>query len=257
VIFSNMQHDLNLLEVWFDNNKLVLNATKSKYMVFKNRNVQEGYQLTYRSQTLERVDVYKYLGLIITSDFKWDKHIDSTKTKILPYIFALSKLKTILPRKSLTMIYYAYIHSHIIYLNPIWSGSAHYKLNELYVLQKRALKYVMNVHWRFPTEKLFEENFKSLPYILKEELLIIIYKIVNNLIKHNYEPVQLNDLHSYQTRRRSHYNVQYFKSKMSDHNVFYKGMTEFNKLPSAVRNVNDLFRFKKQLLELLEKNVTF
>lgn len=43
------------------------------------------------------------------------------------------------------MIYNAYINTYSIYLNPIWSGAAQFKLNDLYVLQNRALKQILNV----------------------------------------------------------------------------------------------------------------
>ena len=49
---------------------------------------------------------FTYLGLTIKNSFKWDLHVDNIKKKILPYNFALYKLKSILPKKSLILIYY-------------------------------------------------------------------------------------------------------------------------------------------------------
>lgn len=224
-------------------------------MIFKNRNCNTSHQLLYNNHPLERVSEYKYLGLIITENFKWDAHIDLIKDKITPYIFCLRKLRNVLPRKALKLIYYAYIHSQIIYLNPVWSGCSKFKLNQLFVLQKRAIKYVMGVHWRHPSENLFKNGFKSILLIIEEELLVLIYKIVNNLIKHNYELTQIKSIHTHNTRRRSHYTVQFFSSNISDQNIFYKGLIEFNKLPSNIKNANNICIFKKTLFEYLsEKN---
>ncbi len=128
------------------------------------------------------------------------------------------------------------------------------KVNELYVLQKRALKHILNVHYQYPTEKLFCLDFKSLPYIIDEQILILIYKIVQNLIKNNYTPIQLNTIHSYETRRRSHYDVEFFHTELGRQNVYYKGFLNFNKLPSDIRQINTLKEFKYKLTEYI--NIT-
>ncbi len=88
---------------------------------------------------------------------------------------------------------------------------------------------------------------------MKQELLILIYKIVNNLIKHNCDLKQIKSLHAYETRRRSDFNVNFFQSAMCEHNVIYKGINEFNKLSSDVKNSNTVKLFKKNLVLHLEK----
>lgn len=67
---------------------------KSKYIVFKilDQSLLQNKIATYNTVVLERVEEYKYLGLIIQSNFKWEKHIDLIKRKIVPYIFSLRKL---------------------------------------------------------------------------------------------------------------------------------------------------------------------
>lgn len=254
-LFYQMQNDLNLLEQWFNNNKLMINIKKTKYMLFRvfNLNLIDDQSLTYMGQNLEKINEYKYLGLIIKDDFKWNKHVDYIKQKINPYIFSIKKLKNILPRKSLELIYYSYVYSHIIYLNPIWSGCTKYKLDQLYVLQKRALKYVTNVHWRHPTENLFQNDFKSLPYLIDHELLVLMYKIINNLIKHNFDLKQIKSFHDHNTRRKTNFNINFFSSEMCEHNVLYKGLNVYNNLPTDIKSAKTIENFKKCLKNHLPK----
>lgn len=56
-----MQNDLNILQIWFANNHLILNVNKSKYMIFKNHlldwnALDVNYELLY--EKLDRVDEY-------------------------------------------------------------------------------------------------------------------------------------------------------------------------------------------------------
>ena len=158
-----------------------------------------------------------------------------------------------MPTKALKMIYYSYIYSHIIYLSPIWSGCTKYKLDQLYVLQKRALKYVLNVHWRHSTEELFRNEFNSLPYLMNYELLLLIFKITHNLIKHNFDIKKLKSVHSHNTRRKSNFDIKFFSSYQLSNNVLYKGLNIYNKLPENVKNINCISKFKKALQDYLPK----
>ncbi len=113
---------------------------------------------------------------------------------------------------------------------------------------------MMNVNLRYPTAKLFQNKFKSLPYLLQEELLILIYKVIHDLIKNKYEPTQNSSIHSYDTRRRSQYNVEFFRSGMGENNVIYKGLLEYNKIPSDIRNSITLKDFNNDLKIYLQNN---
>lgn len=41
-------------------------------------------------------------------------------------------------------MYHAYIQSHIVYLNTIWSGAPEYKLKVLQIIQNKAIKAIYN-----------------------------------------------------------------------------------------------------------------
>ncbi len=126
-----------------------------------------------------------------------------------------------LPTIPIKLIYYSYIHSHIVYLNPIWAGASLQKLNELYIFQKRAIKYIFNVHRMFPSSKLFLNDFRSLRYIIKEQLILFIYKITHNHIKHNYILIRRNAIHNYSTRGCDEYEIEFFHTDMRYNNVMH------------------------------------
>ena len=144
-LYVEMQEDLNTLNKWFNQNHLILNTEKTKYMIFKSSNHQVSDQpLLYGSDNISRVKLHTYLGLLIDEKLKWYEHINSIQKSITPYIFAIRRVKHFISKKQLLQIYYAYIHSRLVYLNPIWSGNSQLKLMELEILQKRVLKYPVN-----------------------------------------------------------------------------------------------------------------
>lgn len=248
-IFQEMQHDIDLIANWFNTNQLDLNVSKTKYMFFTNCkiNMETIPILSYQNQTISRVNSFKYLGLIIDDKLSWSNHIDHIKSKIIPYIFTIRKLKHLLPRNTLLSIYFSYIYSQLIYLIPIWSCTSQYKITELLILQKRALKYIYNLPKRYPTHDLFTK-FKETPSLLtlaKIEDHILINKLVNNKLKHNLEIQQISQQHRYGHRRRSHFVVSFFNTNIGEKNILHRGLRAYNALPSEIRNETNIIKFKK------------
>lgn len=253
-LFLHMQEDLNILHQWMNKNFLILNSEKTKFILFENKildpDLMRQLKITYENTEIERVKYFKYLGLTIDDKLKWNYHIDKIKSSIVPYIFAINRTKRILPKETLLLIYDAYIMSRFVHLNPIWSGCARFKILELIILQKRALKFILQVPILYPTSLLFEK-FISLDIVIDRELLILIYKIVNNLIKHNFVLIRVADSHNHNTRRQSYFRINFFSTNASNNNVLYRGLNKFNSLPQGIKHEENIVTFKKKVTNYL------
>ena len=112
-----MNNYLNYVNRWLAWNKLTLNVEKSVYMPFGNYrdSIPDILTVKINNKQINRVESFKYLGIIFYSNVRWDKHIESTikKTKYLVFIF--SKLSKIMQTKTLMVMYYALFNSIISY----------------------------------------------------------------------------------------------------------------------------------------------
>ena len=78
-------------------------------------------------QTIKEVDTHKHLGIILSNDGTWHKHIDYIKTKAWDRINIMRKLKFQLDRRSLEIIYTTYIRPILEYGNEIWDNCTQYE----------------------------------------------------------------------------------------------------------------------------------
>ena len=81
--FELLQQDIDSISDWVDKNYLQFNVQKCKFMhtTRKAKYSQPASHLTLYGQPLDRVNTYKYLGLLLSGDLSWTQHINNTCTK--------------------------------------------------------------------------------------------------------------------------------------------------------------------------------
>ena len=91
--YLHFQNDVNALADCISSSLLNLNPTKCKYMI-KTRKCQAilpPTPLTVMGNTLDKVSSFKYLGVWITKDLSWSKHVSEicikAKKKVIGLIY--------------------------------------------------------------------------------------------------------------------------------------------------------------------------
>ena len=94
--FDNIrnQNTINNIYTWLCYNKLSLNVSKTKDMCFHTFNRIVIYpKLKINNFTIDRVTDFKLLGLIVSSNLKWNKHIDHISIKVSKVINVIKSYK--------------------------------------------------------------------------------------------------------------------------------------------------------------------
>ena len=113
------KNTLRELSKWYIANKLSLSIGKSNYIVFHNKGskVAKLFPETIKigAETINRVNVTKYIGVLIDQHLNWGEHIAKTCKSLLKLFGIYYRLrKFVTPQLSRT-IYYASIYSKISY----------------------------------------------------------------------------------------------------------------------------------------------
>ena len=135
-------------------NKLMINVSKSKAMMFHQRNKRiSNPEIKLNGELIEFVDTFNYLGIVLDQRLSWSAHTRSISAKISKVIGILSKLKHFFPPYILKIIYDALISSRIKYGLLIWGSCS----SQIFKLQKRAVRIISNAKFNAHTEPIFKK----------------------------------------------------------------------------------------------------
>ena len=89
-----------------------------------------------------------YLGILLDNQLLFKQHVKMLESKLSWYEGILFELKSFLPKYSLNIIYYAFIHSDLNYGLIIWSATPASNLSKLCRIQNKALRVITGTDWR-------------------------------------------------------------------------------------------------------------
>lgn len=246
-----MTHDLNLINSWFEQNKLSMNLEKTNFIVFSLRGAPPLINLSLNDTNISQVDCVDYLGLWIDQGLTWKTHILKVTSKINSIAFALRKIRKYISLDVAWNIYYAYIHPHFLYMNSIWGCSKTTVRFSLARIQNSIIKTIKKLPRLFPTNQLYSETLLQLSQLNKFEICVFFYKVINGRLKCNFTLISVSQVHNHNTRQRTHLHVHPSRTSMARDSVISKGIQLYNSLPQSIKDERSFNIFKSKLRSYL------
>ena len=143
VITNILQNDLNSFKGWCDRNKLTMNIKKTKYVTFglksQTRRIQN-HDLFIQDTKIERVNSYKYLGVILDINLSFNNHLENCLKLVSHKAYLLSKIRKYINVTTAVTIYKTMILPIVEYGDVLYAGSNKKLLHDLQVAQNRILR---------------------------------------------------------------------------------------------------------------------
>lgn len=247
-----LQRDLSALERWEEAWQMSFNPTKCVMLRISSKR-KTARQTTYQlhGHTLEVVDASKYLGVTLTEDLSWDKHIQNTIGKANRTIgFLRRNLKDCTPAvKDLT--YKTMVRPILEYSSTVWDPHQQASIKSLEQVQRRAARYVFNDYsTRTPgcvTKMLEDLNWEPLEVRRRHDRLSMLYRMEHNLVD-----IPVNRYLS-RSDSRTRGPVKFFQERITDltysNSFFPRTARDWNRLPSRVVSAATLEDFRLLLQE--------
>ena len=254
-IEERMNTELMLVNTWFQANLLSLNVTKTSFMIFS-RKKNLTANILINDVQLHRQYETKFLGVILSADLKWQKHIDIIANKTSKNIGIISKVRHLLPENLTRTLYLTLVDPYISYCNLVWSAPhCTGQLDKIFKLQKKYCRLITFSDFTAHSRPLFQRlSILSVYDKYKYQLLIYIYKISHGLISNYYSQGLFTKntlIHDYDTRQKNNLHLPKCRTSLRQQTVIFQGPKFWNMLPSEIRSSPSLGVFKCKLRNLL------
>ena len=136
-IENNISNEISKITTWLHSNKLKLNASKSKFMIFfKHPKIIPKLNIWANGNQIDEVQEINILGITIDQNITWTPFIRKISINISRVIGVLHKLKRIFPQDILRLIYNSLFYPHLIYGLNLWG----FKHKRITILQKKTIR---------------------------------------------------------------------------------------------------------------------
>ena len=251
-LYDTLNRELPNISCWFKSNRLSLNLQKTHFIHFKgSRIATNDYNGTLE---IDGIKIAKkknvtFLGVVINEFLSWDEHILKISIAISRCIGILAKLRHCLPLWTLINIYNSILLPHITYCNIVW-GMFKSKNNQLYLLQKKAIRLCAGGGFRDPTDPLFF-RFKTLKVddINTLQIALFMYRFQSNQLPETFDNIfRLNSaIHKYPTRISTDIHLFNPVTKLAHRSIRHAGPDTWNSIPLNVRRSLTISSFKLEL----------
>ncbi len=159
VIEKYLNEDLVSLGKWLDDNLMKVNVSKTKVMLLgttcKTSKI-DNVNVMMNNTKVEKVNCFKYLGVTIDANLKWNDHINNVYRNLCNSLGIMRRIKPFVPQSSLITIYNTMFLPHFDYGLIIWSDCGTTHLNKIQKLQNTAMCIILSAPFR--THKGYVKN---------------------------------------------------------------------------------------------------
>ncbi len=246
---SVINSDLNKISLWAKRWKININPSKTVAMLFSKKvNPNKNFTIKLNQDIIGLSDHHKHLGLWLSHNLQWKKHIKESANKARQRLGCLSRYKYKLDRKSIEQCYITFIRPLLEYGNVLFDAANKEDLDVLSEIEKEALRTITGARRRSNIDAMYHEvSWPSLEQRRKDHKICILGKVI---IK-RFPNYLLQDLPTFYDNTRTVRNNT-FAIPESDHDYYDKSFVPasiqlWNELPPEIRSIRSYKALKSKI----------
>jgi hypothetical protein len=257
-----LNENLNQIQEWANKWLVAFSPPKTKELLISNKAPRPHPPLYLDNQQITRVTQHKHLGIHLSNNLGWKKHIDETASKANRCLGILRPLKFILDRASLETLYKSFIRPILEYADIVWDApDAHrHGLDVLERVQTEAARLVTGATARCSTENLYKEiGWESLSLRRKLHRSTMMFKTMTGLAPESLLqkiPNQVAARTRYQLRNRGDIQAPMTRLVSYSQSFFPNAVRLWNGFTAAIKSSPSVASFKHNYLKMTPRPAT-
>ena len=212
------------------------------------------YQKFYTlcGQILQHTSEAKYLGVTLSSDLQWSKHIQDITSKCSSTLGLLRRNLSGCPIKLREQAYIALIRSRLEYCSAVWDPHLKKDINSVEAVQRRAARFTVQ-DYRYSSSviaMLSDLNWLLLKDRRKDIRRALLFQIIRGKISAEAENILLKP--DSRTRKKHNSSYRHLRPHTEQYrqSFFVATIIVWNNLSEACVNADTITAFKAQLRPL-------
>ena len=240
---EGLQEDLEAVSDWLNVWELNLATNKCTVVHFGRSNPKCSYSLC--GSALKESSGEKDLGVYISNDLRWDKHVTQVVRKAEGVLASLSRSFVSRSPAIFLQLFKAFVRPHLEYASVVWSPYLVKDIKKLERVQRRATRRVYTVRKCSYSERLTALQLDSLDRRRLFADLLEIFKMKCNM------SIDFNDFFTISSSKtRCHafkVHTQFCKHDFRKHFFSLRSTAVWNSLPPEVVECNSVKVFKSMI----------
>ena len=180
----DLQRDLTSLHEWSLKWDINFNPSKCVFLSMSRSESKLTKFYTLDGVILEHVQEAKYLGIILSEDLKWAKHIQFITAKANSTLGLLHRNVHHCPEKLCEQAFISLVRSRLEYSSMVWDPYLAQDIDKIEMVQRRGARYVKQElhHMASVTALLKDLQWPELAERRREARLALMYKIIHGKV---------------------------------------------------------------------------
>lgn len=247
-----LNNDLDIISKWGKTWIVNFNPEKTESLILTRKNITLNHpRLKMGNTEIKEVKHHKHLGLTLTNDCSWNKHIQQISDKAWKRIGSLRKNMFILDRRSLNKLYTTYIRSLLEYGSVIWDNCSLENKRYIDSIQLEAARIVTggtklcSLH-----NLLMDTGWEKLQSRRNKHRLFQLYKMIHNSTPDYLTaliPPRVHEITRYPLRNANDFVIPTTRTALYAKSFLLATLRDWNALDPHVKNSSSLNIFKTRI----------
>ena len=255
IIIRNLESDANILSTWFDNNGMLLNAKKCKFLVIESAKSSRNKTAAIKVQNkiISEENKGKMLGITFDNNITMHEHIKNICKKAGNKLNAIARISHFLNEHKRKVLMKSFVMSQFNYCPIIWMYCQRRSNNMINRIHERSLRIAYNDYISDFNSLLQKDNSVTVHQRNIQALAIEIHKTIHNQNPSFMENIFCIRQHKYSTSTQNLVHPKPRTVTYGTETFGYKGNQIWNKIPTKIQNDSDINVLKEYISE---NNVT-
>ncbi|MCG8048754.1 MAG: endonuclease/exonuclease/phosphatase family protein [Candidatus Thiodiazotropha taylori] len=246
-----INHDLRVLSAWAKQWLVTFNSLKTEAVLFTLKPFEQFPDIIFDGTPIKFVPEHKHLGLTLSCNGQWKKHIENIISSAAKVVGIMRKLKYTFHRVALNQIYLSYVLPILEYSCIVWDGCTAQDCQSLEKLQHEAARIVTGLTRSVSLDKLYKEcGWIPLKQRRHKHKLSFMYNVVHENVPSyilDIIPPLVRDATPYPLRNNNNITIPHTRTEISRRSCIPSSISIWNSLDINLRGAPSLNSFKYQV----------